>query len=132
MSLRGKSGVWGRGRGPLMIMADFLFLLISNVLGRGCGAGMGPIMMMKDSLFLLISNVVGRGPSNDDEGISVFAGLKCFRNWVWGWERGPLMMLTDSLFLLISNVLGRGPSNDDDGISVSADFKCFTCRKGAQ
>ena len=65
-----------------MIMKDSLFLLISNVLGRGCGPGGGPIMMMKVSLCLLISHVLGRGPSNDDEGISVSADFKCFRKGV--------------------------------------------------
>ena len=89
----------------------------------------GPIMIMKDSLFLLISNFLGRGPSNDDEGISVSADFQCFRKRVWGWGGGPLMMVKDSVFLLISNVLGRGPTNDDEVIFVSADFKCF--RKGA-
>ena len=89
-----------------MMMEGSLFLLISSVLGRGCGA---QIMMMKDFLFLLISNILGRGPSNDDEG---------------------------SLFLLISNVLGRGcgagrgPNNDNERFFVSVDFKFF--RKGAQ
>ena len=56
-----------------MMMKDSMFLLISNVLGKMCGAGEGPLMMMMDSLFLLISNVSGKGPSNDDEGISVSA-----------------------------------------------------------
>ena len=36
-----KKGVWGWGGGPLMNMKDSLFLLISNVLGRGCGARKG-------------------------------------------------------------------------------------------
>ena len=49
------------GGGPLMMMKDSSFLLISNVLGRGCGAGGGPLMMVKDSLFLLISDFVGTG-----------------------------------------------------------------------
>ena len=78
MSLRGCIGVWGRGRGS--------------------------VMMTKDSLFLLISNVFGGGPSNDDERISVCADFRCFRKGVWGWGGGPLMMAKDSLFLLISNV----------------------------
>ena len=30
-------------------------------------------MMMKESLFLLISNVLGRGPTNDGEGFFVSA-----------------------------------------------------------
>ena len=55
-------------------------------------------MMLKDSLFLLISNVLGRGPTNDDEGYSVSAGFKCFRKWVWGLGRGPLTIVKDSLF----------------------------------
>ena len=50
------------------------------------GLGGGPIITMKDSLFLLISNVLGKGPSNDDEGISVSADFKYFREGVWGWE----------------------------------------------
>ena len=41
-----------------------------------CGWGRGPLMMLKDSLFLLISNVLGRGPINDDEGISVSVDFK--------------------------------------------------------
>ena len=47
-------------------------------------------MMMKDSLFLLISNVLGRGfgigrePTNDDEGFFVFADFKCFGKGMWG------------------------------------------------
>ena len=61
MSLRGRSEVWDQGR------------------SRGKGRGRGPQMMTKDSLFLLISNILGRGPSHDDEGISVCADFKCFR-----------------------------------------------------
>ena len=48
-----------RGKGPLMMMKDSLFLLISNVLGTGCGAK--------------------RGPTNDNEEFSVSADIKCFR-----------------------------------------------------
>ena len=44
-----------------MKVKDSLFLLISNVLGRGCGAGRCPLMKVKDSLFLRISDVLGRG-----------------------------------------------------------------------
>ena len=68
----------------------------------------GPLMMMKASLFLLISNILGRGlgagegATNDDEGFFVSADFKCLRKAVWG----PVMMMKDSLFLLISNVLG--------------------------
>ena len=51
--------VWGRGRGwgrgRLMMMKDSLFLLVSNVFGRECGAG--------------------RGPTNDDEGFFVSADV---------------------------------------------------------
>ena len=36
-----RKGVWGQGRGPLMMMKDSLLLLISTVLGRGCGAWEG-------------------------------------------------------------------------------------------
>ena len=49
--------------------------------------------MIKDSLFLLISNLLGRGfgarrgPTNDDEGFFVSADFKCFRKEVLGRER---------------------------------------------
>ena len=56
MILRGRKGVCGWGRGPLMMLKDSLFLLISNVLGRGCGAR--------------------RGPNNDDERFFVSADFK--------------------------------------------------------
>ena len=52
------------------------------------GLGGGPLMMMEDSLFLLISNVLGRGrgagwgPTNDNEGFIVSADFKCFRKRV--------------------------------------------------
>ena len=36
-----RKGVLGWGGGPLMMVKDSLFLLISNILGRGCGAGEG-------------------------------------------------------------------------------------------
>ena len=36
-----RKGVWGWGSGPLMIVKDSLFLLISTVLRRGCEAGEG-------------------------------------------------------------------------------------------
>ena len=49
-----------------MMMKDYLFLLISDVVGRGCGAG--------------------RGPTNDGEGLSVSAYFKCCRKWVWSGE----------------------------------------------
>ena len=52
-----RKGVWGQGGGPQMMMKDSLFLLISYVLGRECGARGGPLMMVNDSVFLLISNV---------------------------------------------------------------------------
>ena len=92
-----------------MMVKDYLFLQVSNVLGRGVG--------------------LGRHPSNDDEGISVSAVFKCFRKWVWGWGGGPLIMVKDSLFLQISNVFGKGPTTDGEGLFVSADFNYF--RKGA-
>ena len=89
-----RNGVWGLGGGPIMMMKDSLFLLISNDLGSECGGGEGgPIMMVKDSLFLLISNVfgrgfgAGRGPTNGDEGFFIFADFKCFREGVWGRKR---------------------------------------------
>ena len=82
-----------------MKMKDSLFLLISNVLGRGCG--------------------VGRGSTNADEGFFVSVDFKCIWTGVWGRGRGPLIMMNDSWFLLNSNVLGtgsgaggRGPSNE--------------------
>ena len=56
--------VWSLGRGPLTMVKDSLFLLISNVLGRGCGAR--------------------EGPTNDDEGIFVSADFKYSRKGVWG------------------------------------------------
>ena len=62
-----------------MLMKESLFLLISNVLGRSCGAG--------------------RGANNNDEGFFVSADLKCFRKGVWA-RRGPTND-NDSLFLLI-------------------------------
>ena len=66
------------------------------------GPGEGPLMMMKDFLFLLISNVLGRGPTNDYEGFLVSADCKCFGKWVWGWGRGPLIMMEEILFRMIS------------------------------
>ena len=48
----------GLGGGPIMMIKDSLFLLISNVLGRGCGAGRGP-NNDDEGFFLLISNVLG-------------------------------------------------------------------------
>ena len=56
--------VWGWRGGPLMTVKDSLFLQISNVLGRACGAR--------------------RGPTNDGEGFFVSADFKCFRKGVWG------------------------------------------------
>ena len=54
-----KKGVWGWGGGPQMMAKDSLFLLISNVLGRGVG--------------------LGKGPTNDGEGFFVSDDFKCFR-----------------------------------------------------
>ena len=54
-----RKGVLGWGGGPLMMVKDSLFLLISSVLGMGCGAG--------------------RGPANDSEGFFVSTDFKCFR-----------------------------------------------------
>ena len=51
-----RNRLWGREGGPLIKMKDSLFLLISNVLGKGCGAG--------------------RGSTN--EGFSVSDDFKCF------------------------------------------------------
>ena len=67
-------------------------------------------MILKDSLFLLVSNLLGKGfgagrvPTNDDEGFFVSADFKSFRKGVWNPEGDPLMMVKDSLFLLISNL----------------------------
>ena len=78
-----------------MMVKDYLFLLISNVLGRGCGAGECPLMMMKDFSLLLISNVsgrgfgAGRGPTDDEGVFFASADFKCFRKVVWGWGEGP-------------------------------------------
>ena len=68
-----------------MMVMDSLFLLILNVLGRGCGAGMGH--------------------TNDEEGCFVSADFKCFMKGVWDWGGGPLIMMKGTLFLLSSNVL---------------------------
>ena len=56
----------GQARGPMMTMKDSLFLLISNVFGRGCGAG--------------------RGPTPYVEGFFVSVDFKCFRKGLWGQE----------------------------------------------
>ena len=61
-----RKGMWGWGGDLLMTVKDFLFLLISNVLGRGCGAG--------------------GGPTNGDEGFFVSVDFKCFSKGVWGRE----------------------------------------------
>ena len=61
-----RKGLWGWGGGPLMMMKNSLFLLISNVLGRGVG--------------------LGWGPTNDYEGFFVSADFKCLRKGVWGCE----------------------------------------------
>ena len=53
-----KGGV-GLGGGPLMMVKDSLFLLISNALGRGCVG-------------------LGRGPSKDDEGFFVSGHLNSY------------------------------------------------------
>ena len=59
-----QEGSVGPGGGPIMLMKDSSFLLISNVLGRGCGAR--------------------TGPTNDDERFIVSVDFKCFRKGVWG------------------------------------------------
>ena len=80
-----------RGRGPLMMMKDSFFLLISNVFGI-VGPEGGPLMMMKDFSFLLISNVLGSGsgpgggPTNDGEAFSVSAHFRCFSKGMWAGE----------------------------------------------
>ena len=62
MSLIGRSGVWGRRRGAnndderFFVSADFKYFR-KGVWGRGGG----PVMMMKESLFLLVSNDLGCG-----------------------------------------------------------------------
>ena len=58
--------MWGWG--PLMTVKDLLFLLVSNVLVRGCGAG--------------------RGPTNDGEGFFVSADFKCLGKGGRGRRRG--------------------------------------------
>ena len=78
-----------------MTMKDSLFLLISNVLGKGCGAWRGPKNDDEGLFFLLILNILKRGPSNDDEGFFISADFKCFR------KGAPPMNMKDSLFLLI-------------------------------
>ena len=55
---------WGGGQ--LMTVKDYLFLGISDVVGRGYGAG--------------------RGPTNDGEGFSVSAYFRCCRKGVWSGE----------------------------------------------
>ena len=47
------------------------------------GPGGGPLMM-KDYLFLMISNIVGTGPTNDDKEFFVSAEFKCFRKGAGG------------------------------------------------
>ena len=91
-----------------MMMKDSLLLLISNVLGRGFGAGRGPTN--DDEGFSVSADLkcFRKGPTNDDVAFFVSACFKCFRKGVWGWGRGPLMMMKDSLFLLISDVVGKG------------------------
>ena len=66
MSLRGRNGMRGQERGPLMMMKGPLFLLISNVWG--------------------VWGQKGGGPTNDDEGFLVSADFKCFRKGMWGQE----------------------------------------------
>ena len=53
----------GPGGGPLMMMKDSSFLLILDVLGRGCGARRGPT---NDNEGFIVSVELGRGPTNDD------------------------------------------------------------------
>ena len=92
-----------------MMMKDFLCLLISNVLGRGCGVGRGPTN--DDEGFFISADFksfrkeMWRGPTNDDEGFFVSADFKCFRKRLWDWEGAHY--------------------NDDEGFFVSDDFKSF-------
>ena len=58
MSLRDRKVVWGQGRGLLMMMKDYLFLLILDVLEEGVG--------------------LWRGLTHTGEGFSVSADFKCF------------------------------------------------------
>ena len=85
------------------------------------GLGKGHIKMIKDSLFLLSSNVLGRGQTLR---VSQWLKTKLQSNFVisslatsrpvesgervWGRGRGALKMMKNSLFLLISNILERG------------------------
>ena len=82
--------VWGRGRGwgrgRLMMMKDSLFLLVSNVFGRECGAGRGPTN--DDEGFSVSTDLkcFRKGPTYDDEGFFVSAGLKCLGRKCGDWE----------------------------------------------
>ena len=70
----------GLGRGANNDGQGFFVSALSKSFRKGVwGWGGGPIMMMKDSLFLLISNDLGRGLTNDEERISVSADFKCVR-----------------------------------------------------
>ena len=75
-----------------MMMKDSLFLLISNVSGRGVGPGKGPtnddegFFASVDFKFLGRGCGAGRGPTNDDEGFFVSVDFKCFRMGAWGLE----------------------------------------------
>ena len=51
----------GPGRGPINDDEGFFVSDEFKCFRRGWGWGSGPLMMVKDSLFLLISNVLGRG-----------------------------------------------------------------------
>ena len=75
-----------------MMMEDSLFLLISNVLGRGCGAREG----------------AHSRPSNDVEGFFVSAYFKMFKEGGVGLGRRPTN--DDEGFFVFAdfNVLGRG------------------------
>ena len=75
----------GLGRGPSNDDEGFFVSAAFKCLRKRVWGWEGvPLMMMKDSLFLLISNVLGRGvglergPTNDDEGFFVSADFKCF------------------------------------------------------
>ena len=55
-----KEGSVGLGRGPTNDVEGFLVSAHFKYFGNGVrGLGGGPVMMMKESVFLLVSNVLG-------------------------------------------------------------------------
>ena len=71
------------GKGATNDVEGFFVSIDFKYFRKGvCGWGRGPLMMVKDYLFQLILYVLERGPTNDDEGISVYTDFKCFRKGV--------------------------------------------------